>query len=153
MDREKHVDESWKDSVANEKELLNKNEKTFQPERDSRLITPDLESQQPAAQELEHQEEPQDENQNPLEVNFINYISSLIFQTMIFLGELPNPITNETEKNFNQAKFLIDTLLMMREKTKGNLTKNEEDLLNNSIYELQMRYVDLTSKENPQGGG
>ena len=145
MDREKYVDESWKDSVAHEKELQkDTNEKTSSDfQRDSGLINP---ASEPAAPEGQH-------DQNLMEVNFINYISSLVFQTMIFLGELPNPVTNETEKNFDQAKFLIDTLIMMREKTKGNLTKNEEDLLNSSIYELQMRYVDLTAKENPKGGG
>ena len=146
MDREKYVDESWKDSIANEKELLKNNEKTSPSGPDSRLI-------HPASEEPAVPEEQPEENQNPMEVNFINYISSLIFQTMIFLGELPNPITNETEKNPNQAKFLIDTLLLIREKTKGNLIKNEENLLNSSIYELQMRYIDLTNNETPKGGG
>jgi hypothetical protein len=127
MDREKHVDESWKDSVAQEKE------KTF-PETSSPAES------HPA------------EGANPMEVNFINYISSLVFQAMIFLGELPNPMTNEAEKNPEQAKFLIDTLVVIREKTKGNLTKPEDDLLNSAVYELQMRYVDLMTKEKPQGG-
>ncbi len=80
------------------------------------------------------------------QLDFFNYIASLGFQTMIFLGEMPNPITNQVEKNLKQAKFLIDTLIILRDKTKGNLTKEEEDLLNGSIYELQLRYVDLTKK-------
>ena len=63
---------------------------------------------------------------------------------MIFLGEMPNPITNKIEKNLKQAKFLIDTLVILRDKTKGNLSKEEDDLLNGSIYELQLRYVDLS---------
>ena len=78
------------------------------------------------------------------QLDFFNYIASLGFQTMIFLGEMPNPITNQTEKNLKQAKFLIDTLVILRDKTKGNLSKEEDDLLNGSIYELQMRYVDLS---------
>jgi len=78
------------------------------------------------------------------ELDFFNYIASLGFQTMIFLGEMPNPITNEVEKNLKQAKFLIDTLVILRDKTKGNLTKEEDDLLNGSIYELQMRFVELS---------
>lgn len=129
MDRDKYVDESWKDAVAQEKEIRN-----HEPEPSGRT------------------EEQPSEELNPMEVNFINYISSLVFQAMIFLGELPNPITNETDKNPGQAKFMIDTLVMMREKTKGNLTKPEEDLLSSAVYELQMRYVDAMAKENPQGG-
>ena len=78
------------------------------------------------------------------QLDFFNYIASLGFQTMIFLGEMPNPITNQVEKNLKQAKFLIDTLIILRDKTKGNLSKEEDDLLNGSIYELQLRYVDLS---------
>jgi len=78
------------------------------------------------------------------QLDFFNYIASLGFQTMIFLGEMPNPITNQVEKNLKQAKFLIDTLIILRDKTKGNLSKEEDDLLNGSIYELQLRYVELS---------
>jgi len=78
------------------------------------------------------------------QLDFFNYIASLGFQTMIFLGEMPNPMTNQVEKNLKQAKFLIDTLIILREKTKGNLSKEEDDLLNGSIYELELRYVDLS---------
>ena len=144
MDGEKNIDESWKDSVNNEKQKGNGKDVTR-----SRLIHPDSHLEPSAESPLE---EPPAEDQGPMEVNFINYVSSLVFQTMIFLGEMPNPITNETDKNLAQAKFLIDTLVMMREKTKGNLSKPEEDLLNSAVYELQMRFVDLLSKEQPQGG-
>ncbi len=78
------------------------------------------------------------------QLDFFNYIASLGFQTMIFLGEMPNPMTNQVEKNLKQAKFLIDTLVILRDKTKGNLSKEEDDLLNGSIYELQLRFVDLS---------
>ena len=88
-------------------------------------------------------EEPAKEAAEP-QLDFFNYIASLGFQTMIFLGEMPNPITNQVEKNLKQAKFLIDTLVILRDKTKGNLSKEEDDLLNGSIYELQLRYVDLS---------
>src|ERR1700685_2309745 len=78
------------------------------------------------------------------QLDCFNYIASLGFQTMIFLGEMPNPITNQVEKNLKQAKFLIDTLVILRDKTKGNLSKEEDGLLNGSLYELQLRYVDLS---------
>ena len=91
-------------------------------------------------------EEPNEEPQ----LDFFNYVASLGFQAMIFLGEVPNPMTNTTEKNIKQAKFLIDTLVLLRDKTTGNLSKEEAELLNGSIYELQLRYVDVAKKEqNP----
>ena len=80
------------------------------------------------------------------QLDFFNYVASLGFQAMIFLGEMPNPITNQMDKNLKQAKFLIDTLTLLREKTIGNLTKEEAELLEGSIYELQLRYVEAAKK-------
>ena len=123
MEREKHVDESWKDDVSEEKSRLSGQAR-----------------QEPASNSNRDDSSPQPETPDG---SFINYISSLAFQAMIFLGDIPNPMNdNKTEKNMPQAKFLIDTLLMMREKTKGNLSPQEEELLTNSIYELQLRYVE-----------
>jgi hypothetical protein len=113
-------------------------------EKDSGLLGPD--GQPLASSPKTASEEPAETTtaggEPPLD--FFNYIASLGFQAMIFLGEMPNPITNKVEKNLKQAKFLIDTLIILRDKTKGNLSKEEDDLLNGSIYELQLRYVDLS---------
>ncbi len=89
------------------------------------------------------------ENTNPQEpeLDFFNYIASLGFQAMIFLGEVPNPMTQQVEKNLKQAKFLIDTLGIIREKTVGNLTKEEGELLNGSIFELQRRFVEIAKQQ------
>ncbi len=100
------------------------------------LIGPDG---QPLTSKPEEQS-PQEAETEP-QLDFFNYIASLGFQAMIFLGEMPNPITNQVDKNLKQAKFLIDTMAIIREKTTGNLSKEEAELLNGSIYELQMRYV------------
>ena len=117
MTGEKYVDESWKDSVASEKDQ----------KQDISGQSADSTAQKESGEG---------------EVNFMNYVASLTFQAMIFLGEIPNPMAeNKIEKNLAQAKLLIDTLTLLREKTKGNLTKQEEDLLNGSVYELQMKYV------------
>ncbi len=97
----------------------------------------------PSAQEPKPSEEEAAEPQ----LDFFNYVASLGFQAMIFLGEMPNPVTNQTEKNLKQAKFLIDTLVLIRDKTIGNLTKEEGELLNGSIYELQKRFVEIAQKE------
>ena len=67
-------------------------------------------------------------------------------QAMIFLGEIPNPMTNATEKHLDQAKLLIDTLAMLKEKTEGNLNDEENNALNNFLYELQMKYVEIAQK-------
>lgn len=114
-------------------------------DKEGSLLGPDGQPLSPVEKSDKGEVEPL-EAQEP-ELDFFNYIASLGFQAMIFLGEVPNPITNATDKNLKQAKFLIDTLVLLREKTSGNLNKEEAELLNGSIYELQLRYVDAVKKE------
>jgi hypothetical protein len=71
---------------------------------------------------------------------------SMGYQAMIFVGEIPNPMTGKQETNLRQAKFLIDTLQLLKEKTKGNLNPQEENMLTASLYELQMKYVEAVNK-------
>ena len=137
-DDKKNIDESWKDAVQGEKS----------GKSDGRLFGAGGERmpQEENSPEVPEPAGASEETELP-EANFTGYITSLAFQTMVFLGEVPNPVTNETEKNLPQAKFLIDTLLMLREKTKGNLLAQENEMLNAFIYELQMRFVDILQKE------
>lgn len=95
-------------------------------------------------------DKPSTDSKDTMEVNFTNYITSLGFQAMIFLGEIPSPMTNKDETNLDQAKFLIDTMSLIKDKTKGNLTKEEDNLLNASVYELQMKYVEKIQAEQNQ---
>ncbi|HOD12426.1 MAG TPA: DUF1844 domain-containing protein [Candidatus Omnitrophota bacterium] len=81
------------------------------------------------------------ENSQPPTLDFFGYIASLAFQAMVFLGEIENPLSGKKEKNLEQAKLLIDTLILLRDKTKGNVSQAEEGLLDSSIYELQLKYV------------
>ena len=83
----------------------------------------------------------------PPEPDFNFFITTLSLQASIALGTLPNPATNKTEEDLTQAKFLIDTLVMLEEKTKGNLTAQETELLENLLYELRMQYVSKTKGE------
>jgi len=75
------------------------------------------------------------------EPDFNFFITTLALQASIAIGDIPNPNTNKKEESLNQAKLLIDTLDILKEKTKGNLTSEENKLLENVIYELKMRYI------------
>ncbi len=136
IDREKYVDESWKESVEVDKAKFSSSASAVKAE-------PSVERTNPQPKSASTKEEPL----NEMDVNFLNYVASLGYQAMIFLGEMPHPATNQMEKNPDQAKLLIDTLVMLREKTKGNLKKQEEDMLNTSIYELQMKFVELNGEQ------
>ncbi len=78
----------------------------------------------------------------PPEPDFKFFITTLALQTSIALGHMANPATGKTEADPTQAKFLIDTLGMLQEKTKGNLIKEETDLLENLLYELRVAYLE-----------
>lgn len=80
----------------------------------------------------------------PPEADFKFFVTTLSIQASIFLGIIPNPVTNQKEENIPEAKFIIDTLGMLQEKTKGNLNQEEKNLLENLLYELRLQYVDKT---------
>jgi len=73
--------------------------------------------------------------------DFKFFITTLSLQATIFLGQMPNPVSNKNEENLPQAKFIIDTLGMLQEKTKGNLTDEEAGFLENVLYELRTFYL------------
>ena len=62
------------------------------------------------------------------------------------LGKIPNPVDNKITKDLKSAQVTIEMLSMLKEKTKGNLTKTEEKLLDDTISNLQMNYADEAAK-------
>ena len=83
--------------------------------------------------------------------NFTILVSSLSMQAMISLGNLENPVSGKKEQNLEQARFLIDTLDILKDKTKGNLTEEEAHLLEDSLYHLRMNYVETQNLKNKAG--
>ncbi len=73
----------------------------------------------------------------------------MMFQGMALqnLGKVMNPVTNQIERNLDQAKNMIDLLGMLDEKTKGNLNDNEQKLMEHILFELRMNYVDELKKD------
>ena len=78
------------------------------------------------------------------EATFSLFISGLMMEALIALGEVDNPLTKKKELNQQHAKFIVDTLGCLREKTKNNLTKNEFEMLDSILYDLRMRYITKT---------
>ena len=75
------------------------------------------------------------------EVSFNGLIFSLSSSALIYLGEVPDPKTNKKIKDLELAKHTIDTISMLKEKTKGNLTEEEEKFLDSVLADLRWRYV------------
>ena len=75
-------------------------------------------------------------------------VSSLSMQAMISLGNIDNPLTNKKEENLEQARFLIDTLSILDEKTEGNLDQSETNFLRDSLYHLRLNYIEKQNLKN-----
>ena len=78
------------------------------------------------------------------EVDFTFFILSLSSSAMVQMGVIPNPATHKKEKNLEAAKQTIDIIAMLEKKTRGNLTSEEEQFLASVLYDLRMKYVELT---------
>ena len=116
------VDEDWKQEAQKEKEIL-------------------------AAQEESEKEQAEDqgESRGPLPPgNFAALISMLTTQALFALGLLKIKGQEEKEPDLELAKYNIDMLETLEEKTKGNLTKEEETILSNTLNELRMGYVKIS---------
>ena len=79
-------------------------------------------------------------------VDFINYLTNLVETGRLYLEGIPNPETEEVVINLPVVKHIIDTIEMLEEKTKGNLTAPESNFLSNTLYELRMGYVRAISR-------
>ena len=122
----KKVDESWKEQVEQEKQVVGP--------------PPEKPVAQPGPAAPEHVEE----TEGLPEARFDLFVSGLAMDALISLGEIPHPITKKQTANVPQAKYLIDLLGLFEEKTRGNLTVDEERLLKDALYQLRMRYLSKT---------
>ncbi|SHF03680.1 protein of unknown function [Desulfacinum infernum DSM 9756] len=80
------------------------------------------------------------------EVTFSTFVFSLSSSALVHLGEVPDPVTNKVEKDLALAKQIIDTLAMLEEKTRGNLERDEQQLLQTVLYDLRLRFVKQSGK-------
>ena len=76
-----------------------------------------------------------------MEANFSTLILSIGSSAAMALGLAPNPMTGQTEKDINLARFNIDLLRMLRDKTKGNLAADEQKFLDSICCDLQTKFV------------
>jgi hypothetical protein len=110
------VDEDWKEEAQREKEAL------------------------AAAAEVERKRG----DALPTEAaSFTTLISGLATQALVGLGEVEHPFLRRKQRDLNEARFHIDMLEMLQIKTQGNLTDQEKRLLDNLLFDLRMRFVEL----------
>jgi hypothetical protein len=73
--------------------------------------------------------------------DFTMLVNMLVTNAMVFLGQMPAPGSQQYMRNLPQAQHMIDLLMVLREKTRGNLTQDEEQMMQDLLPQLQMAYV------------
>jgi len=116
------IDEDWKSQVEAEKEAFAKQP----PEEDGH------QSALPAA-------------------SFEMLVTSFATEAMMALGQIPHPVTQQVAFDRDHAKYAIDTLGVLQAKTKGNLSKEEDAMLEGILYQLRMAFVAITTGAAPTG--
>lgn len=82
-------------------------------------------------------------------VHFSSFILSLATSALIHLGDEANPATGEKSVQLPMARQVIDLLSLLEEKTKGNLSKEEEVLMTQLLFTLRMKFVETEKKRRP----
>ena len=90
--------------------------------------------------------QPQDPQADEPELDFGMFVMSLASSVLVHLGELEHPEAGKGERNLPLAKQTIDILGMLRDKTRGNLSQEEAQLIENLLYDLRMKYVDAKKR-------
>ena len=101
----------------------------------------------PAGDARREESEPQFERrpvEDPEGVDFTMLINAMAQPALLYLGEVPHPATGQTTLDLEGARIQIDMLDLLRVKSRGNLTPQEESLLESVLYQLRMRYVART---------
>ena len=81
------------------------------------------------------------------EINFSTFVISLSTQVLMHLGEMASPLSGKVEPDVPVAKQMIDILAMLQDKTRGNLSANEDQLMEDVLFDLRMKYVEAVKKK------
>ena len=93
--------------------------------------------------DMSDQSAPPFDESNATAINFAAFVLSLAHTAAVHFGDVPDPVTGATaEPNLQAAQQMIEILALLEEKTRGNLTAEERQLLDQLLYELRLRYVE-----------
>ena len=122
------IDEDWKAQVEREREELSQTQ-------DSTPEATDSSQSAPADEGFDTSQLP------PASFNIL--VSTMATQAMAAMGQLPEPMTGQAEANLPFAKYHIDLLAVLQQKTAGNLSQEEAAMLEEALHQLRMMYVHL----------
>ncbi len=107
------------------------------------IVDDDWKQQAQKEKEKLSNEKPEEQHEMP-PVDFMLLINSFAMQAMVSMGAIANPATGQAEKDLTAAKHYVDVLTLLEEKTKGNLTEEENNALSLTLHDLRMAYVQIS---------
>jgi hypothetical protein len=123
------IDEDWKNQVAAEKEAAQG------PAKVETAASPAGGAERPGAYP-------------PIPASFELLVTTFVTEAMVALGQMPHPATNQLAFDPPHARFAIDMLDMIAEKTKGNLDPEEERGLQDVLHQLRMAFVAISNQHS-----
>lgn len=131
-----------KDFVVNDRRAFSEENQDgeTQDTEQSAEYSPEVDAQAASATEESPAAEARQEPPLP-EINFSTFVVSLNASALLHLGAIEDPTTGQMNKNLSMAKQTIDILHLLEEKTVGNLSTEETNLLKNILYDLRIIYV------------
>src|SRR5262245_45404039 len=120
------IDEDWKSQVQAEKEGAAKAKPSARTSGESSTAAPE------SAEGADLPMPP---------ASFEMLLTTLATEALVALGQVPHPATGKTEVHRNQAKFLIDTVDILKQKTAGNLSTSEQEVVDSLLHQLRMVFV------------
>ena len=132
--------------VEEEKGFVIKDKRMFSQEREDVEQKPSEKESREKEKQRETKEPDKGSGAQLPEVSFSTFVLSLSSSALLHLGEIPEPSTGAKNEDLPLAKQTIDILGMLSEKTMGNLTEDEKNLLSNILYDLRMCYVKKSKK-------
>ena len=86
-------------------------------------------------------------DQSESAVTFLGFILSLAHTAAVHFGDVPDPVSGQANPtNLPAAQQMVDILALLEEKTRGNLTAEERQFLDQILYELRLRYVEASQQ-------
>jgi len=118
----------------------------FKDSRSSQLSEDEALDQDSQAEAKKTDPEKEQTTGQPFKLDFSTFIMSLTSSAFYHLGDIADPETGKTETNLPAVQQTIEMLIMLKEKTEGNLSEEEGKLLEQLIYELQMKFMQKSKK-------
>ena len=135
------MSEEKKDFVVKDRRIFSQDDQGTESDAEETQTAAPAEESQPAEDREKPQAAEAESKPQLPEINFSTFVVSLNASALLHLGAIEDPTSGQKTKDLPMAKQTIDILSMLEEKTAGNLTDEEKNLLKNILYELRIMYV------------